>query len=541
MYGFHKRVGLADNSMRSSEKKNKAPSEYTHPYFRRGYDVLQWLINKKKKTEADKRKSTTGGSNDPDSDEDFDEQHAYPISATVPRSEFDKLLRHVHLVEQKNNQALTMVRQMNASHTQLRITQERQGRNLQQIIQFLASVFRKTLEGRSADHLQEMLADMMPMQGQGGGVPNGSVIPTGSVQDLGDMSGEGDFSQQQNVAQRTVRSPVLVHRQHLLTGIPANANTHSRSGTPARASGYQSPSVTQAPVQDAGRITELGDTSPEDTTSPNMIESNSFPEYSDRTSAASPEATLMNLVNAAATDLPGSYTQRSLKPQQSTQQRTQQRTQQTSPLQNITVTSPTVVAQPSFGQGRQSNMVTQEPTDNKVQSALFENTVTPVSDFSGLEALMNEAQNQEIQEGINDPARYAAQPTPIGSIPGSAAVPEFDLGLFFNKEMAEFANSNASCDQWLNNDDSLYTDVADPDGFNYNFDQLDSTFSINDNGFPPFEAATDLADLAADGMYDFGAQPANAADNPSPAITEEIERVDFNDMEMPAAKRHRPI
>jgi len=35
MYGFHKRVGLSDNSMRASERKNKSPSEYYNPFFRR--------------------------------------------------------------------------------------------------------------------------------------------------------------------------------------------------------------------------------------------------------------------------------------------------------------------------------------------------------------------------------------------------------------------------------------------------------------------------------------------------------------------------
>ena len=48
MYGFHKRVGLSDNSMRASERKNKSPSEYSNPNFRRGHPNLLWLINKPK-------------------------------------------------------------------------------------------------------------------------------------------------------------------------------------------------------------------------------------------------------------------------------------------------------------------------------------------------------------------------------------------------------------------------------------------------------------------------------------------------------------
>ena len=40
MYGFHKRVGLSDNSMKASERKNKSPSEYYNPYFKRGHPNL---------------------------------------------------------------------------------------------------------------------------------------------------------------------------------------------------------------------------------------------------------------------------------------------------------------------------------------------------------------------------------------------------------------------------------------------------------------------------------------------------------------------
>lgn len=43
-YGFHKKVGLSDNSMIASERKRH--SEYYHPYFRRGHPILLWLIRK---------------------------------------------------------------------------------------------------------------------------------------------------------------------------------------------------------------------------------------------------------------------------------------------------------------------------------------------------------------------------------------------------------------------------------------------------------------------------------------------------------------
>jgi heat shock transcription factor len=48
MYGFHKRVGLADNTMKASQRKNSSPSEYYNPYFKQGHPNLLWLINRTK-------------------------------------------------------------------------------------------------------------------------------------------------------------------------------------------------------------------------------------------------------------------------------------------------------------------------------------------------------------------------------------------------------------------------------------------------------------------------------------------------------------
>src|SRR5258706_14708640 len=74
MYGFHKRVGLSDNSMKASERKNKSPSEYYNPYFKQGHPNLLWLINKPKSGNAQKKgkgarvKTEDGGDGDSDDD-----------------------------------------------------------------------------------------------------------------------------------------------------------------------------------------------------------------------------------------------------------------------------------------------------------------------------------------------------------------------------------------------------------------------------------------------------------------------------------------
>jgi hypothetical protein len=35
MYGFHKAVGLAAGSLKTSERRNTPPREYENPYFKR--------------------------------------------------------------------------------------------------------------------------------------------------------------------------------------------------------------------------------------------------------------------------------------------------------------------------------------------------------------------------------------------------------------------------------------------------------------------------------------------------------------------------
>jgi heat shock transcription factor len=56
MYGFHKLVGLGDNSMKASESKMKQPSRYKNAYFKRGRPDLLWLIQKTTKQAASNRK-----------------------------------------------------------------------------------------------------------------------------------------------------------------------------------------------------------------------------------------------------------------------------------------------------------------------------------------------------------------------------------------------------------------------------------------------------------------------------------------------------
>ncbi|KAF3765469.1 hypothetical protein M406DRAFT_257216 [Cryphonectria parasitica EP155] len=294
MYGFHKKVGLSDNSMRASEKKNKSPSEYAHQYFRRGYDILQWLIQKPNKGSGKRKQAKNRDMPDvmeADSDDDFmdDGTQTYAVSGAPNKSssygrnesgplakpaEMGKFREQLAEVQQKQQQVLAMIHNLRQNQDQImqkamRVEQmhQRHENSITAILNFLANVFRKSLEGKgSAEHLSEMLASILPLSGQNG-------VATGTVQDLGDL---GEYLQQQAVP-RTSMSPVPQKRQqHLLPGIPAKS--------PSATVGPPSPSPineTPAPSYEApqsSRVTEVYDASPSDTTSPayyrNELQSN---------------------------------------------------------------------------------------------------------------------------------------------------------------------------------------------------------------------------------------------------------------------------
>ncbi len=133
MYGFHKRVGLSDNSMRASERKNKSPSEYSNPYFRRGHPNLLWLINKPKG--ASKTKKGKNAEGDVDSEDDLgvedgipqppSSRHAPrtlpPPAETVPlqKREITMLREELAKVRDQQKQILSAIGRLQLNNEQL--------------------------------------------------------------------------------------------------------------------------------------------------------------------------------------------------------------------------------------------------------------------------------------------------------------------------------------------------------------------------------------------------------------------------------------
>ncbi|OJD12256.1 hypothetical protein AJ78_07114 [Emergomyces pasteurianus Ep9510] len=176
MYGFHKKVGLSDNSMRASERKNKSPSEYSNPYFKRGYPDLLWLIQKPKNVAGQGRgsaKSVPRAKNEGDGDdgdnEDFGEDGG---GATHERSKFrgqlsigsgegtlanDQLAsvyRELQNIRQQQQIISSTISKLRREHEQLygqaATFQEQHTRHensINAILTFLATVYNRSLQG----------------------------------------------------------------------------------------------------------------------------------------------------------------------------------------------------------------------------------------------------------------------------------------------------------------------------------------------------------------------------------------------------------
>lgn len=122
MYGFHKRVGLSDNSMRASERKNKTPSEYSNPYFKRGRPLLLWLIQKPKTTNSKAKGRTKQEEN---ADEEIDDTFDTDPYAEHGHSETARDQRHPLMISQSGGQGL-QESEIKHVNTQLRQIQQQQ-------------------------------------------------------------------------------------------------------------------------------------------------------------------------------------------------------------------------------------------------------------------------------------------------------------------------------------------------------------------------------------------------------------------------------
>lgn len=274
MYGFHKRVGLSDNSMRASERKNKSPSEYSNPYFRRGHPNLLWLISKPKSSSKTK-KANKSNEQEAESDEEAggDEVTAYSggqgnmsLTELGPkkefaafREEFKKIREHQQVILQRmqrleqNQQRIEQQQRAQQQQKDQRVEEiyrlfMRHENSLQNMMQILVYHFKKTLEdGKSAQQIKDIMSS--------GFLPgNNNHDSSHGIVELDDlMTPQPKSPSSMGVARRTPR---------LLEAPPPAGNTgraSSISSAPSGTRNYSAPEV--------GTVTEIPDTAPGDTTS----------------------------------------------------------------------------------------------------------------------------------------------------------------------------------------------------------------------------------------------------------------------------------
>ncbi|KAK7190073.1 hypothetical protein DPSP01_006368 [Paraphaeosphaeria sporulosa] len=194
MYGFHKKVGLSDNSMKASETKAKAPSEYFNKYFKRGRPELLWLIQKPKNAPAGgpKRKR------DDDLKGDSDEERKYAPDgggggyveelavrgnnegmAMIPRAEYNSLRAEVRTLQQQQKVISNVLGQIRRQNDQLyqqatafQTLHDRHENSINAILTFLATFYNRSLEGNTNNiNIADMFGSAMGNQ-----QPQGSVV-----------------------------------------------------------------------------------------------------------------------------------------------------------------------------------------------------------------------------------------------------------------------------------------------------------------------------------------------------------------------------
>lgn len=227
MYGFHKKVGLSDNSMKASENKRKTPSEYYNKYFKRGRPELLWLIQKPKNPPTAKRKRDDKSQGDSD-----EEMRPTPIPSTsgqtnagpsttntdvavLPRTELNSLRQELTSLQKQQKMITQVIQQMKQQNDQFyrqatafQEMHQRHENSINAILTFLATFYNRSLEGQN--NMNEMFNQSLPQ---------GSVQP-GNIVDIGDVPEE-------------LHMPMRRQKQQLLLPAPEARSQMSTPTTPA--------------------------------------------------------------------------------------------------------------------------------------------------------------------------------------------------------------------------------------------------------------------------------------------------------------------
>ena len=313
MYGFHKKVGLSDNSMRASERKNKSPSEYYHPYFRRGRPNLLWLIQKPKNPQS--KNSGKGGprlkqddaNQDEDGDEPYDVDSPDPTyrgqdnapaqrsgrrplmignagrGQTPSQDEMAAIQQELAAVRQ-NQKVISNVLQQIARDNERQAQaykqlHDRHESSINAILTFLATVYNRSLsEGQGGQNFGSVLSGAFPQDAQ----PQGNVVDMGDYNEPHTNQGQRFFKKQPLL----LKAPPSIN---VATAQSPNTGASSQL-SPNQAQQYQSPSATNSPA-----VQELF--SPSASIRSSQSPQNRPTNNDNATGQPLPEADIMSLIN----------------------------------------------------------------------------------------------------------------------------------------------------------------------------------------------------------------------------------------------------
>ncbi|CDM29809.1 Winged helix-turn-helix transcription repressor DNA-binding [Penicillium roqueforti FM164] len=281
MYGFHKKVGLSDNSMRASERKNKSPSEYANPYFKRGHPDLLWLIQKPKNAGGGGHasKPSKGGTRVKTEDIEDNEMDDYveegapaprdtraprpqqlslATDSSVPNDQLSGVYRELQAIRQQQSIISTTITRLRKEHEQLYAQaanfQEQHTRHensINAILTFLATVYNRSLQGEGGpQNLANSFAGAISQD-------QGNIV---DVDD--DYLNNALGSMASPSAQRTMKKPPL-----LLKAPPAAHAYNNRPSTisPSGSGSYDTRSrghARQPSANQHGHVEEVFDHSP---------------------------------------------------------------------------------------------------------------------------------------------------------------------------------------------------------------------------------------------------------------------------------------
>lgn len=223
MYGFHKKVGLSDNSMRASEKKNKSPSEYSNPYFKRGHPDLLWLIQKPKNAPGQGAKGAGKAvarvRNESEVDDGESEEFAEEITGgygtrddrprprgqlsiaagepEIPKDQFSSVYRELQAIRHQQQIISGTISKLRREHEQLygqaanfQEQHSRHENSINAILTFLATVYNRSLHGHEgAQGIASNFAGAIPQEQN-----QGNVVDVDDF-DLGSLNSDLDAAQ----------------------------------------------------------------------------------------------------------------------------------------------------------------------------------------------------------------------------------------------------------------------------------------------------------------------------------------------------------